>query len=92
MVVGKRVLIVSSKLIDLLQKEHISWVKMYFFFKENTEYTPHSLPLPKDCHLQVPASWRPLPPPPPHTHTPTIFFKKRKRNKETNENFGAEKS
>ena len=60
MVVGKRVLIVSSKLIDLLQKEHISWVKMVFFFKENTvpgsTDPPHSLPLPKDRHLQAPAS------------------------------------
>ena len=42
-----------------------------FFFKEHTEPgstdppptppPPHSLPLPKDCHLQAPASCTPLP-------------------------------
>ena len=89
MVVGKRVLIVSSKLIDLLQKEHISWVKMVFFFKENTvpgSTDPHTV-----CPSQKTVTSRPQPPDPP-APTPTIFFKKRKRNKETNENFGAEKS
>ena len=71
MVVGKRVLIVSSKLIDLLQKEHISWVKMVFFFQRKyctrVNWPPHSLPLPTDCHLQAPASWPPRPPPPPYS-------------------------
>ena len=69
MVVGKRVLIVSSKLIDLLQKEHIGWVKIFFFSKKILNQgqltPPHSLPLPKDCHLRAPAS---RPPPLPHPH------------------------
>ena len=66
MVVGKRVLIVSSKLIDLLQKEHISWVKMVFFFKENTvPGSTHPPPPPTVCPSQKTVTSRPQPPDPP---------------------------
>ena len=68
MVVGKRVLIVSSKLIDLLQKEHISWVKMVFFFKENT--VPGSTDPPTVCPSQKTVTSRPQPPDPPAPRPP----------------------